>query len=44
MPQTASLGAKPAILVIEDERGLAEEIRYELQAEGYPVKRNLAAS
>jgi two-component system OmpR family response regulator len=38
MPQTASLGAKPAILVIEDERGLAEEIRYELQAEGYPVE------
>jgi two-component system OmpR family response regulator len=38
MSQTASLGAKPAILVIEDERGLAEEIRYELQAEGYPVE------
>ena len=38
MPQTASLGAKPAVLVIEDERGLAEEIRYELQAEGYPVE------
>ena len=37
MPQTASNGAKPAILVIEDERALAEEIRYELQAEGYPV-------
>jgi two-component system, OmpR family, response regulator len=38
MPQTASLGVKPAVLVIEDERGLAEEIRYELQAEGYPVE------
>jgi two-component system, OmpR family, response regulator len=38
MPQTASPGVKPAILVIEDERGLAEEIRYELQAEGYPVE------
>ena len=37
MPQTASSGAKPAVLIIEDERGLAEEIRYELQAEGYPV-------
>ena len=37
MPQTASTGAKPAVLVIEDERALAEEIRYELQAEGYPV-------
>ena len=37
MPQTASSGVKPAVLVIEDERALAEEIRYELQAEGYPV-------
>ena len=37
MPQTASTGVKPAVLVIEDERALAEEIRYELQAEGYPV-------
>ena len=37
MPQTVSIGAKPAVLVIEDERALAEEIRYELQAEGYPV-------
>lgn len=38
MPQTASSGGKPAVLVIEDERGLAEEIRFELQAEGYPVE------
>ena len=37
MPHTASSGAKPAVLVIEDEPALAEEIRYELQAEGYPV-------
>jgi len=37
MPQIAVTGAKPAVLVIEDERALAEEIRYELQAEGYPV-------
>ena len=37
MPQNASSGGKPAVLVIEDERALAEEIRYELQAEGYPV-------
>ena len=38
MPQTASSGGKPVVLIIEDERGLAEEIRYELQAEGYPVE------
>ena len=38
MPQTASSGGKPAVLIIEDERDLAEEIRYELQAEGYPVE------
>ena len=37
MPQNASSGGKPAVLVIEDERALAEEIRYELEAEGYPV-------
>ena len=38
MPQTASSGGKPVVLIIEDERDLAEEIRYELQAEGYPVE------
>jgi two-component system OmpR family response regulator len=34
----AAMSAGPFVLVVEDERDLAEEIRLELQASGYPVQ------
>ncbi len=38
MPPRTDREEKPAILVIEDERALAEEIRFELQANGHFVQ------